>query len=328
MARWVVGFAIGALSIWVAMTVAGGFSGTVGGLRHLEIPWLVAAFVVEAASYVVLGAKFRRLIGSGVLGLVESVELGLVLSGFGPLTPASPAEGLALTASHLRRRGLTGRRITIVFGLAQWFSTRAFLLLSSINLLIVAAIERHSFGDLWPFVVAAVVVLVLLGLTERVAATPSAFERISAIVGAFRRRSRRHTVAERRAAAAAWHREATDVLGSRRHRVSLFVLTAVPLLADVACLWFALRSAHSNVGFDVALLAVTVAAASAFVPLVPGGLGIVEVAIPAVTYHFGVPYSQGIAAALAYRALGTFIPAGAGAISIYALRAHAGPRAT
>ena len=104
MARWVVGFAIGALSIWVAMTVAGGFSGTVGALRHLEIPWLVAAFVVEAASYVVLGAKFRRLIGSGVLGLVESVELGLVLSGFGPLTPASPAEGLALTASHLRDR--------------------------------------------------------------------------------------------------------------------------------------------------------------------------------------------------------------------------------
>ena len=289
---------------------------------------MAAAFVVEVASYVVLGAKFRRLIGSGILGPVESVELGLVLSGFGPLTPASPAEGLALAASHLRRRGLTGRRITIVFALSEWFSTRVFLTVSSINLLLVAAIERHSFGDLWPFVVAAVVVLVLLGLTARMAATPSAYERVSAIVGAFGRRSRRRSAAERRAAAAAWFREATEVVGSRRHRVSLVVLTASALLADVACLWFALRSAHSDVGFDVALLAVTVAAASAFVPLVPGGLGIVEVAIPAVTHHFGVPYSQGIAAALAYRALGTFIPAAAGAISIYALRAHAGPGAT
>jgi uncharacterized membrane protein YbhN (UPF0104 family) len=70
------------------------------------------------------------------------------------------------------------------------------------------------------------------------------------------------------------------------------------------------------------LLAITVAAVSALVPLVPGGIGIVEAAIPAVTHHFGVPYDQGLAAALAYRALGTFIPASIGALAILGLRLH------
>ncbi len=94
------------------------------------------------------------------------------------------------------------------------------------------------------------------------------------------------------------------------------------MLADVACLWFALFAAGARVGFDVALLAVTVASASVLVPLVPGGIGIVEVTIPAVTYYFGVPCDQGLAATLAYRGFGTFIPAGAGALAIAGLRMH------
>jgi len=100
------------------------------------------------------------------------------------------------------------------------------------------------------------------------------------------------------------------------------LLTAAALLGDVACLWFLLRAAHANVGFDVALLAVTIAAVSTLVPLVPGGLGITEAVIPAVAHHFGVGYDAGVAAALAYRTLATFVPAGAGALAIFGLRAH------
>jgi uncharacterized protein (TIRG00374 family) len=87
-------------------------------------------------------------------------------------------------------------------------------------------------------------------------------------------------------------------------------------------LWFALLATGSRVGFEVALLAITVAAAATFVPLVPGGLGIVEAAIPAVFHHFGVPYEQGLAAALVYRAFGTFVPAAVGALAIVGLRAY------
>ena len=73
----------------------------------MDVWWLGPALVIEAASYVVLGAKLRRLVGREAVMAVEAIELGLVASGFGLLTPASPAEGLALAGRHLRRRGLS-----------------------------------------------------------------------------------------------------------------------------------------------------------------------------------------------------------------------------
>jgi uncharacterized protein (TIRG00374 family) len=324
-ARWLLGLAIGVGSVWVAISVTGGFTEAGDSLRRLSVPWLLSALAVEALSYGVLGLKLRELIGPEVVGKRESVELGLVLSGFGPLTPASPAEGLALVSTHLRHRGVTKRGITMALALSEWFSMRIFLLLSALNLLVVVVIERDPLSDLWPFALAAVGVIGLLAVTARMAATPSAAVRASAMAGALRRPSRRRPVAERRAVGARWHRDARHIVGSPRHRAFLATLTATALLADIACLWFALRAGGANVGFDVALLAVTVSSVATLVPLVPGGLGIVEATMPAVMHHFGVPYDQGLAAALVYRSLGTFIPAGAGVLAVFTLRSHLTP---
>ncbi|MGD9794847.1 MAG: lysylphosphatidylglycerol synthase transmembrane domain-containing protein [Acidimicrobiia bacterium] len=325
LARWIAGLVIGGLSVWVAFAVAGGLSDAADALRQLSTGWLLAGFGIEALSYLVLGVKLRQLIGPEVVGNVESVELGLVLSGFGLLTPARPAEGLALVASHLRHRGISKRSITMAFGFSEWFSTRVFLLLSAINLIAVALIERDPISELWPLLLAAVVVPLLLAATARMAARSTAAERLGQLVGALRRPTRRRPVEERRAAAAAWHHDAKQFIGSPRHRAGIAVLTAAASLADVACLWCALRAAGGDVGFDVAMLAVTVAAVSSLIPLIPGGLGIVEAAIPAVAHHYGVPYEQGLAAAVAYRVLGTFIPAGVGAMAIVGLRRYAAP---
>ena len=204
-----------------ALAAAGGLSDFWVAIRHLSGWWLVPAFVIEAASYAVLGAKFRRLIGRDVVSTVEAIELGLVISGFGPLTPASPAEGLAIAATHLRRRGLVKRHIVMVFGLSQWLSARVFLALGAMNLLVVASIERHPFGHLWPYLVVALVVLVLLGFTARVALRPSSAERVSQIVGSMRRPSRRVPVDVRRASGAAWYHDARELLGPPRHRIAL-----------------------------------------------------------------------------------------------------------
>ena len=322
-ARWALGLGIATVAVWVAVAAAGGLDDSWAAIRQLDGWWLVPAFVIEAASYLVLGAKLHRLIGRSVVSRSEAVELGLVVSGFGVLTPASPAEGLALVALHLRRRGVPRRRITMVFAFSEWLSSRVFLALGAINLLVVAVIERDPLSDLWPFVVAAIAVLMLLGLTARMASQPGAVERISQIAGWFRRPSRRLPVAVRRAKGAAWYRDARELIGPARNRFVLAWLTALAVLADAACLWFALFAAGAHVGYDVALLSITVAAGSVFIPLVPGGIGIVEAAIPAVTRHFGVPYNEGFAAVLAYRALSTFLPAGVGVLAIVDLRRRA-----
>jgi len=61
---------------------------------------------------------------------------------------------------------------------------------------------------------------------------------------------------------------------------------------------------------------------ASWVPLLPGGLGIVEAAIPAILHHFGAPLADALAATLVYRAAGTLLPAIAGAIAIPVLRTH------
>lgn len=320
--RWLLGLVIGALAVWVAFAAAGGLGDSWSAIRSLDVAWLVPAFVIEALSYVVLGARYRRLVGRDVVRPVEAIEIGLVVSGFGLLTPASPAEGLALAGAHLHRRGLSRRRVTMVFGVAEWFSTRVFLLLGALNLLVVAVVERDPLADFWPFLVAALAVLALLAITARLATSPAVAEWVSRFLGSLRRPARRRSVADRRASGAAWYVEAREILGTRQHRAALASLTAGAVLADVACLWFAVFATGAHVGFDVALLAITVAAGAVFLPLVPGGLGIVEAAIPAVFHHFGVPYDEGLAAALVYRAFGTFVPAGVGAFAIIGLRRY------
>jgi uncharacterized membrane protein YbhN (UPF0104 family) len=54
---------------------------------------------------------------------------------------------------------------------------------------------------------------------------------------------------------------------------------------------------------------------------------VVEAIIPAVVHWYGPPVSAAFAGALVYRALGTFLPAAAGAIALVVLRARR-PRAT
>jgi uncharacterized protein (TIRG00374 family) len=320
--RWSIGIAIGLVAAWVAVSAAGGLADAASALRQLNAWWLLPAFLIEAASYVVLGAKLRRLVGASVVTGVEAIEMGLVLSGFGLLTPASPAEGIALTAAHLRNQNVTKRRITIIFGFSEWFSARVFLFVSAINLLAVLVIERSANLRFWPYASLAVVVIGLLAASGRLVARPTTLECVSLIVGALRRPSRRRPVAERRATGAAWYRESMEFVGTPRQRAAIAGLTAGAMLGDVSCLWFALLAAGAHVGFDVALLAISVSAVSVLVPFIPGGIGIAEAAIPAVTHHFGVPYDLGLAAALAYRGLGTFLPAGLGAIAIWDLRRH------
>lgn len=316
------GVLIALVASWVALHAAGGFADAFGALRDVRLSWLAAAAVIEALSYVALGGKLRALIGRPI-GPVEAVEIGFVISGFGLLTPASPAEGLAITAGHLRRRGLSGRRVAFVLTFNEWFSLSVFLVVSSIDLLVVAALEPDPLRSFWPFFAAAVVVLGLLAVVLRAVTDEHRAARAFSLLATLRR-GERHTSPEARLAAGReLHRDARSFLGSRVHVVRVAAMTAGAMLGDVACLWCAMRAAGGRVGFDVALLAVAMASFAILIPLVPGGLGFVEATIPAVAHHFGMPYDQGLAAALVYRCLGTFLPASVGLGAIVALRRRA-----
>ncbi|MGD9795630.1 MAG: YbhN family protein [Acidimicrobiia bacterium] len=325
---WLIGLVVGVLAAWVAVSAAGGLAEARDALSQVDLRWLIPAVAFEAGSYFVLGSKIRHLVGPDVLSSRQALGVGLILSGFGPLAPAAPAGGIALSASYLNHRGVPGRRIALILALAEWTSVLVFLLISAVNVIVVVSIERGAFADFWPLVVISVVILIFLAFLAWLATRSSALERVGAWLGLLRRSKHRRPVEERRAAAARWQREAREFLGHPRRGITIGVLTAIAFLGDVACLWCALRGAGADVGFHIALLGISVASVSVLVPFVPGGLGIVEAAIPAVVHRFAIPYDLGLAAVVAYRAISLFLPAGVGSIVVLVMRRSVRTNAT
>ena len=91
-------------------------------------------------------------------------------------------------------------------------------------------------------------------------------------------------------------------------------------IADAGGLWIALHAAHAHAGFGLVVLAYVAGTVASWVPLLPGGLGAVEIAIPAVLHHFGVPLTAALAGTLLWRGLSLFLPALGGALAYASLR--------
>jgi uncharacterized protein (TIRG00374 family) len=320
--RLILGIAVGVGAIWLVVSAAGGLSDAVDALKQTNPWWLIPAVAFEALAYVLSGLRLQRLAGPGAdLTPVSATELELVVNGLGLLTPASPAEGMVYAAGELSRRGLSRRRTALTLGFTQWFSTRIFYLTNSLNLLFMLVTRDLPVDSTWPLIVAPLILLVLF-VTAVLASRPSSAEHIAVALGTLRFWKPRPSREQRRAAGARFHADAMEVVGPPRNRVVLASLSLGSLLSDVACLWFVLVAVGARVDPDVALLAVGAGALAAAVPLVPGGLGVVEAVMPAVVHWYGPPLSAALAGALLYRAIGTFLPAAAGTVSLAVLRAQ------
>jgi len=320
--RALLGAALGAGAIWLVLQAAGGLADVGDALRRTNPWWLIPAVLLEALAYVLSGVRLRRLAGPDAdLDLRAATELELVVNGLGLLTPASPAEGLAFATNELSRRGLTRRRIALTLGFTNWFSFRIFYLANAVNLLFMVATRDLPVDATWPLVIAPLV-LVLLAVTAVLANRPSTAERLAVVLGALRFWKPRVPRTERRAAGAQFHADAMVVVGPPRRRLRLALISLASMMSDVACLWFILIAVGARVDPDVALLAVGAGAVAAAIPLLPGGIGVVEAVIPAVVHWYGPPISAALAGALLYRAVGTFLPAAAGAVALVPLRAH------
>jgi hypothetical protein len=111
-----------------------------------------------------------------------------------------------------------------------------------------------------------------------------------------------------------------EAVGRFPRRIRVALLSASAWLADACCLYFALRAVGVHVGFEILLLAYCAGLISSALPLLPGGLGVVEATVPAILDHYGVPLDAALAGTLAWRALALFLPALAGLFALVSLR--------
>lgn len=326
----VVGFLLGAgVSIGALLAVlssSGGVDQLVAALDEVSAGWVLTALLAVLVGYLLLALHLHRL-APAEIPLWRAVRADLLLFGLGNVLPGAPAPGVVLAAAQLRRDGLSPRQTHFVLGFTAWFNVRTLLGIGALAFL-VAVVRQHpgvrTVGLWW---VGAIAVLLLLAATARMAARPTAARRT---VRAFTLLRRWQSVPPAETAvrsADVFHAEAKAVVGSPRNRVVLVALAAGSWIADAACLRLALAAAGVNLDIDVVLLAYVAGILISSLPLLPGGFGAVEAAIPAMLHHFGAPLDAALAGTLVYRAISALLPAAAGALLLSAawLRRRARP---
>jgi uncharacterized membrane protein YbhN (UPF0104 family) len=318
-----VGLLISGGAIYAVVSSAGGFANSLGALTAARPPWLAAGALAEAASYATLGMLLRRLV-AGRVSLRTAIRLGLVVVGLGNILPAAPAEGLVMASAELHRRGVDSHRSRIALGLMQWITVRTLFGVAALDAVVVALVAQLRYPQQAPgryvLAAAAVVVLAVLAATAWLASRRQTMEFLAQVAGRLRFWQPASPVTERRAQGAAWHTEILEVVGSKGNQAAFGGLALLSCLTDAVCFRCALVAVGIQLKPGMFLFAYAVMMICTLVPLVPAGLGVVETIVPALLHHAGVPLPTALAGVLAYRALGTLLPALCGTGALIRLR--------
>jgi uncharacterized membrane protein YbhN (UPF0104 family) len=308
-----------AIAISVMIQIGGSFGKALTAIGRFDAGWLAVAAACAIVGPVLVGEALWRLQGRpAVLTRPTAQAAALVNFSLGQLMPAAPIEGWTLSFRELRRRGLPPRRAGLALAWGLWMQGRAIQLLGGMSALAVVAFGDLS-GRLATTAVlgacAAFVSVVVGGLVVR-------RPRFVAAVGA--RLSRflpvKASPDEVRQKVLQFHGEAHAMLGGSGYRKVSWLLVAFGQLAVGASLWATLEAGSYPVSFPSALLAGMLIPSIAWVPFLPGGIGVVESSLALFLHHFGVPLSEGVAAGVVWRGMTLVLPAAAGVLALGGLR--------
>lgn len=313
--RILIGLVGGCGAVWLALKAAGGPSAVWRALEHSDVRWLLAAVLAQSLALLLSGVRLRRLAGAASsLSLAAATALEVVMNGLGSLAPAAPAEGVAYGVRQLRRRGLDRAHAGLVLAFEQWFTYRAAL-----NLLVIIAQRDFPVASLWPVLGASIVLMALVG-TAVLATKPSNMDHLMDAWTRIRFWAPRPPPEERRRSALALHQMAMSMVGHRRDRFGFFLLSLAGHLSGVATLMLSMRAVGVVADLDIILLASESAVLATSIPLLPGGLGVVEAVVPAVLHWYGAQWDHAFAGALVARVIGTVFPAIGGAMALWLLQ--------
>lgn len=319
---YLAGLVVAGLLVYAVVVASGGLRDAIHQLRHASLGWLAPALALEICSYALTGLMLRILQGDdGSLAWSTTVRVALVVWGLGSLLPASPAEGIAMSVAELRRRGVDRQHALTMLLLAGWFQFWALVLTAAAAAGLVDAVGHPDPVDGTRLVIAAVVLTAIAVTAAFLARRPITGKVVAEAIW-WIPHHRKMTRDELRAAGADAHTRIVRLLGPPVHRIGIGLAAAGTWITDAACLWTALHAAHAHVRFSLVVLAYVAGTVASWVPLLPGGLGAVEVAVPAVLHHFGVPLTVALAGTLLWRGLSLFLPAIGGAFAYGSLRAE------
>jgi uncharacterized protein (TIRG00374 family) len=290
-------------------------------LRPARPAFLVAAVMAQAVSLGSYAQLYRRVLAALGARIRFRLAADVILATFfvSHLTPFGSATGTLVNASALESEGIPAATTGEAIALTSLTSTVALIVLFGTGF--AAAAGRHVSHQY--LVLAGVAVFGVVGALAAVIAV-GAHPAVAGRAGRWAASAARHVrpsidpekagqTASRLAALA------RTALTGRAFAVS-FGFASADLLFDLLSLDLVFLALRYQPGFGPLAVAYAAANIASAIPLTPGGLGVIEVTLVAITVGFGAPRATAVLAVLGYRIANFWLPLIPGAVAYIRLR--------
>jgi uncharacterized protein (TIRG00374 family) len=327
--RWIVhGVLLVALTVGIfgLLPRLGGLTRDAAGLRHARPAFLVAAVAAEAVSLGCYAQLYRRVLAALGARIRFRLAADVIMATFfvSHLTPFGSATGTLVNASALESEGIAATTTGEAIALSSLTSTVALIALFGSGFAATAG-QHVSRQYLVIAGVALFLVLAVLAAVLAVGARPAIAGRAGRWVASVARHVRPSIdPAKAGQTSARLASLARTALTGRDFAVS-FVFAAGNWLCDLLALDLVFVALHYQPGFGSLAVAYGAANVASAIPLTPGGLGVIEVTLVAITVGFGAPRPTAVLAVLGYRIANYWLPLIPGAIAYIRLRLRPGP---
>jgi uncharacterized protein (TIRG00374 family) len=322
--RWIVhGLLMVALAagIFGVLPRLGGLTRDAAGLRHARPAFLAAAIMAQAVSLGSYAQLYRRVLAALGARIRFRLAADVILATFfvSHLTPFGSATGTLVNASALETEGVAAATTGEAIALTSLMSTIALIVLFGIGF--VATAGRHVSHQ---YLTIAGIALFLVGAALATVLGVGSHPAIAGRAGRWAATVARHVrpgidpdkVALSSSRLASLARSAL----TGRAFLASFGFASADLLFDLLSLDLVFLALRYQPGFGPLAVAYAAANIASAIPLTPGGLGVVEVTLVAVTVGFGAPRATAVLAVLGYRIINYWLPLIPGAIAYIRLR--------
>lgn len=296
--RYVLGLAVGAVILLLLAGKRGDLAAAVRQAGHVNTVWLAAAVAAEAMSLCTFAHLQHRVLGLGgaVIPTRALMILSLANDAIANTVPGEPVVSSAYRYRYYRRYGVSGATAawTVFTVLIAQTIGMSLLLLIGVAVALAGATSATDAG-------VALVGLAIVGLAMAVLVRRDVLLRAAgAVVRGVRRVTGhpRDSVGARIEATLARMRE---IPLSPRSTAQLAALGTGLWFCDFLCLVCAFGAVHAPIPWYGVLLAYGASQVAGSLPVVPGGLGIVEGSLAVFLAAYGAGRVPAVAAALAFR---------------------------
>jgi len=317
--RYVLGILIGSVVLVLLFGRRGEFAAAWRQITSADPGWVALAIGSESLSLLAFAwLQHRVLRFSGTAIPVPALfALALANDAIASTVPGEPAVSSAYRYRYYRRRGASGASagwtiFTILIALAIGMS---LVLLLGVVIALTGSTSMTGAG------------VTIVGLVIVVGAGAVLVRRdlVLGLAGAATRGMRRVTghpagrLGERVEATLARMRE---IPLTGRSTAEIVMIAAGVWFADFLCLVCSFRAVHSGVPWHGVLLAYGVAQVVGSLPVVPGGLGLIEGSLAVVLVAYGAGRVPAVSAVLAFRIVNFWLPIAVGWISVALIAWH------